>query len=151
MSQFLCFYKVNILSEEVKNFPRENIYESVKLLFRGSDTTTQNIEDMIQEHFTEIKLSILDITYENIQGINQNFEEQQKFIFDKTKSSFFFVTESDWEIIQIIIDKNIGSYFNKDREYSWQERLANITKICIDCDNLKQVFNNKQLFALIVS
>jgi hypothetical protein len=142
---------VNILSEEVKNFPRENIYESVKLLFRGSDTTTQNIEDMIQEHFTEIKLSILDITYENIQGINQNFEEQQKFIFDKTKSSFFFVTESDWEIIQIIIDKNIGSYFNKDREYSWQERLANITKICIDCDNLKQVFNNKQLFALIVS
>ena len=93
----------------------------------------------------------MDITYENIQGINQNFEEQQKFIFDKTKSSFFFVTESDWEIIQIIIDKNIGSYFNKDREYSWQERLANITKICIDCDNLKQVFNNKQLFALIVS
>jgi|LakMenE01Jun11ns_1017448.scaffolds.fasta_scaffold9884752_4 hypothetical protein len=148
MAQILFFYKANILSEQSQNFSRENIHESLKSLFKGSDRVAS---DMIKEYFEEIEIDTFDINYEQLIKANHNFENEIKRIFDKTKSSFFLIDENIWNIIQEIIDKLISDLYNSKHNINIKpsERLQKINEICRDYDRLHEIYKTKLLMAAI--
>jgi hypothetical protein len=149
MSQDLYFYQFSWYSDKFIDLPRENIFESVKALFKGSDRTSQNIDDMIQQYFGKLDLDFLEITYEDIQQIDSNFEQKQQFLFDKRKHSFFFIDECCWKNLESITDNKIKSIYDEGK-YELHERLKEVSEISKDYNHLKQYFDNKILFAQIV-
>ncbi|OBQ18623.1 hypothetical protein [Anabaena sp. AL93] len=145
MVQTLLFYKIKLLSENATDFSRENIYESIKNLLKGSDRVAS---DMIHKYFEEIIIDSVDISYEKIIKIDPNFEIEIKRIFDKTKSNFFLVDENMWYLMQEVIDGEIANIYQKELKFA--ERLNEIANVCQDYSHLKEVYEKKLLMADII-
>ncbi|MBW4487116.1 MAG: hypothetical protein KME12_04935 [Trichocoleus desertorum ATA4-8-CV12] len=144
MSQAFSFYKLIIFSEEVKNFPRENVHDALRSLFKGSDHCAS---DMIGQYFEEVSLEQIVIDYEQAIEINPEISKKLKYIFKLESSSLFLIDEKNWTTIQQIIEKNILHIFDQKDKISMQERLSRHAMIGVEYKLLKELFEKHLLLA----
>jgi hypothetical protein len=142
--QTFSFYKLTILSEEVKNFSRENVHDALRSLFKGSDHCAS---DMIGQYFEEISLEQTVIGYEQAININPGISKELKYIFKIESSSLFLIDEKSWMTIQQIIEDNISQIFEQKDKVSMQERLSRHAMIGVEYRLLKELFEKHLLLA----
>ncbi len=144
MSIIIAFYKLVLYSERTVDFPRENIHKSLKALFRGSDHV---VNEMIDEYFEEVKLDCIEISYEQFVKVDKKFKNRVKLIFSKEQSSFFFIDEKDWIIVQQLVNNNVKHLFNNNDLSNLDERLKKASMIFSDYKQLENLYKKKLLLA----
>jgi hypothetical protein len=146
MSQILQFQKLKVFKEEISpHFPSENIYESLRLLLRG---TEKNYDEYIDLCFQGIGSSYLEIDVLEIEAFVPEFYNDLKYpIFDPKKITFFMLDENIWSAVQLVIDKKIKTCLNAELEV--EQKLAKVVETSKDYKLLLDLFEQKLLFAAI--
>jgi len=151
MSQEIQFYTIKIYSDmflsefdgETIPFPSENLYESLKKLFQGTETKAQ---EYVEKYFNNVELDYLSIYLRELEKIDQKLDHKYQYIFDKNNNSMSFINESLWSSLETIIfdkTKNCFSNYNKSKS------LKDNVKISQDYKKLLDLFQKRILFMAI--
>lgn len=144
MSQTLHFYKLVLFSEQTtEGFSRENIYESLKCLFRGSDPY---VAEMVEKHFEYINLDYVSISFGQIENIIPEINQKILHLFNRRTSAFFIVEENIWLAIEQILHNKIIEIMKGRKKSEMADRLQKVSQICSDYTLLNKLFKSKLLF-----
>lgn len=147
MSQRFYFYKSKVFSEEVtEGFSRENVYESIKSLFKGSDS---HAEEFIGKYFEVITIDSIRISYSAIEKINPNFSKRLNCIFNAKISHFFMIEPEIWSTLEKIVEQLIRNNLDKKNEEKTPDILKKNHEISREYVLLSELFNKKLLFGKI--
>lgn len=151
MSQEIQFYTIKIYSDmflsefdgETIPFPSENLYESLKKLFQGTETKAQ---EYVEKYFNNVELDYLSIYLRELEKIDQKLDQKYQYIFDKNNNSMSFINESLWSSLEtIIFDKTKNCFSNDNKSKSLKDNV----KISQDYKKLLDLFQKRILFMAI--
>ncbi|MFS0513331.1 hypothetical protein ACEYW6_01120 [Nostoc sp. UIC 10607] len=147
MSQKFQFYKLQVFSEKTtQGFAENNVYESIKALFKGSEHISS---EMKEEYFENVQLDSIDITYSEFEKNNPEFDKDLKYLYEPQKIVFFMVDHIIWSGIQEIVDNTIKKKYQKKTQSDTAQRLNEISRISEDYNILLNLFDRKLLFVFI--
>jgi len=143
MSQEIQFRKIKLFTEDAtQDFPTESIVDSVKTLFRGTDSYST---EYIEKFFEDISLKSLTISYGELEKIIPEFHKNSKYqIFDPTKITFLLIDRDLWNGIQEIVEKQLEDIL-KAKDWDTNSKLENIDTIMKDYSLLSSIFTKKLL------
>jgi hypothetical protein len=145
MSKSFQFLKTNCFSEQAVqklNIPRENVYEAIKGLLRGSDA---HATDMIGSYFEPVEPTALFISLNEVKEIGFDTKKLQ-YIFDQKKSPVFMVFPPEWKIIEQIVEKRTKKIINQENQSVLDEKLKDVSEISMDYVLLKKLYDGNILF-----
>lgn len=147
MSQIIYFYKAKIFSEEVtQGFSRENVYESIKSLFKGSDS---HAEEFIEKYFEVMTIDYIKISYSAMEKINPSFSNKLDCIFNPKFSHFFMIEPEIWSTLEKIVEQLIRNNLSRKNKEKTTDILKKNYEISREYVLLSEIFNKKLLFGKI--
>lgn len=147
MSQSFQFYKLKVFSEKTtQGFSRENVYESLKSLLKGSDRYSS---EMIEEYLELVPLSFMHISASEIEELIPELDKKLKYVFDPQLTTLFMVDEAIWSGVQVITEKAIREILREKSKSKTTNRLQDIYEISNDYILLSKLFEGKLLFVNI--
>lgn len=147
MPQKIYFYKAKIFSEEVtQGFSRENVYESIKSLLKGSDS---HAAEFIEKYFEVINIDYIRISYRAIEEINPSFSNKLNCIFNPDFSQFFMIESEIWSTLEKIVEQLIMNNLSQKNEEETTDILKENYEISREYVLLSELFNKKLLFGNI--
>lgn len=147
MSLNLHFYRITVFSEEVnQGFSRDNVYDSVKSLFKGGENYAA---EFIEKYFETISLNSMFISASAIEKIIPKFPEKLKYVFEPKFCAFFMIDQEIWSALEEIIEQNIRDNFKERKKAQTPDRLKENSEISSDYALLLELFKKNLLFGNI--
>ncbi|MEP0957026.1 hypothetical protein NC995_11080 [Leptolyngbya sp. FACHB-1515] len=127
------------------DFPYESIYESLKLLLRG---TEKDSAEYVEKYFEFVRVPYVQIKVSQVEQLIPDFYKTVEYpLFDPKKTTFFMMDHKIWNGVQRITEGLLKDAILQEEKLD--SKLKKTTGIAKDYDLLLELHTKKILFVNI--